>query len=185
MTILAGMLIATAILYIVFLMIREANELTRTRFRFRFFALRDELAMLVATGQLKEDSWEYRHVIDVLNFHISAVEQVSMMRIIDSLAEYHLSPSEEKNVQALSKRVEDRQVANIIVGYMKTTHDLICRNSRVQISLVRFLGRVLKEKVKANTKIHPLPVNKVATPERALSAIKTHQSAFEPKLLAA
>lgn len=183
MTILAGMLLATAILYVLFLQIRELNELTRTRYRFRYFELRDRLAMLVATGKLKEKSWEYEHIIDTLNFHISAVERVSMMRLVEILAEYHLSTEEERKVRQMSKRLDDKEVAAIVVGYMATTYELIRRNSRAQLALVRGLNRLVQRT--AGKDILKGPVEKVREPDRALSAIKSHQSAFEPVLAAA
>lgn len=185
MTTLVGMLIATVVLYIVFMMIREAGELTRTRFKFKYFALRDELAMLVATGKLKEDSWEYKHIIDTLNFHISAVEKLSMMRIVEMFAEYHLSHEERLRVRMMSRRVDHKEVAKIVVGYMETTYELIRRNSRAQIALVRLASLVLGRKPSTKARATGLAVAGVAKPNRALSAIRTHQREFMPMLNAA
>ncbi len=99
MNVLISLLIGTYILYILFIQISEYNELELTKFRFRFFALRDRLALLVATGKLAEDSWEYQHIVAVLNYHISAVETMSVMRVVDLLVQYHTSPEEERQVQ--------------------------------------------------------------------------------------
>lgn len=174
MTILISMIIGTLVLHILFVLIRESNELTRTKFRFRYFELRDRLAMLVANGELSEKSWEYQHIVETLNFHISAVERLSLFRIVDVLANYHLSKEEEKQVQLISKKVENRQVAEIVVGYMETTYELIQRNSRMQLAILRGMKRVF-----FRTKYKDLPpkANLVATtPTRALSAIRSHQS---------
>lgn len=184
MSTLAGMLITVSVMYIMFVMIRETNELTRTRFRLRYFALRDELAMLVAEGKLTEDSWEYKHIIDTLNFHIRSVERLSMTRIVEMLAEYHLSADEERRVKMMRKHVDDKDVANIVVGYMNTTYDLINRNSRAQIYLVRLMARLLANSPMTKKRAGALPVSKVVTPERALSAIRTHKTVFEPILAA-
>ncbi|MBK9522589.1 MAG: hypothetical protein IPO13_13450 [Rhodocyclaceae bacterium] len=178
MTSIISLLIATLVLYILFLQIRESNELTRTKFRFRYFALRDELAMLVAQGKLKEDSWEYRHIIETLNFHISAVEHISIFRIADVLADYHLSSKEDVQVKSFSKKLDRDDVAKIVFGYMEATYDLIKRNSRVQIALARVIGEVARE-----VDIQESRAARIATTRnRALSTIRSHQSVVESRL---
>lgn len=180
MTMLISLLIGTFVLYFLFLQIREDNELTRTKFRFRFFALRDRLAMLVAAGKLKEDSWEYQHIVETLNFHISAVERLSIFRIVDVLANYHLSSKEEKQVKLLSKKIDDHDVAMVVVGYMETTYDLINRNSRIQIALVRVIGKFLRKTNAPQSRAGSI----ATTPDRALSTIRSHQSELEAMLSA-
>lgn len=181
MTMLISLLISTFVLYIFFMQICESNDLTRTKFRFRYFALRDRLAMLVATGRLKEDSWEYQHIVETLNFHISAVEHLSIFRIVEVLANYHLSSKEERQVKKLSKKIDDNDVAKIVVEYMETTYDLINRNSRAQIFLMKILGRYLQKSKAAESR-----AGKIATtPNRALSTIRSHQSEFGSSLSAA
>lgn len=165
MTMLISMLIGTSILYIVFLQIRESNELTRTNFRFRYFALRDQLAMLVATGKIKEDSWEYKNIIQTLNFHISAVERLSLFRVVEVISKYHLSSQEERQIKQLSKKIDDKEVAKILFCYLQTTFDLIKRNSRMQILFVRVIGWFLHERKMGNK----------VDATRALSRIKSHQ----------
>ena len=179
---LVSLLIGTMILYAIFVHIREYNELIRAKFRFRFFALRDRLAMLVVTGKLAEDSWEYQHIVSTLNFHISAVEKMSIMRVVDLFVSYHTSPKEEQRVKLLSKRIEHKDVAQIVVDYMSVTYDLIKRNSRIQITLIRTVGRLLRSF--GSTTLRPSH-QVVVNPDRALSAIRSHQSVFEANLAAA
>ncbi|MFA7242413.1 MAG: hypothetical protein WC091_20050 [Sulfuricellaceae bacterium] len=178
MTALISLLIGTFVLYILFLQIRESNELTRTKFRFRYFALRDRLAMLVAAGRLKEDSWEYQHIVETLNFHISAVERLSLSRITDVLADYHLSSKEEQQVKVLRNKIGDKDVAKIVVDYMETTYDLINCNSRVQIALMRVIEQYLRNENAPQSRVEAI----ATTPNRALSTIRSHQNAFEPGL---
>lgn len=173
MTELASMLIGTVLLFIVFVQIREANELTRTKYRFRYFALRDKLAMLVAKGELAEASWEYQHIVQTLNFHISAVESLSLFRIADVLANYHLSSAEERQVNMISKKLDNKEVAAIVVGYMDTTYELIRRNSRVQIAIVRAMDALGHWRKDASSS---RPESLAEMPNRALSTIRTHQS---------
>lgn len=181
MTLLISLLIGTFVLYIFFLQIREDNELTRTKFRFRYFALRDQLAMLVSAGKLKEDSWEYKHIVETLNFHISAVEHLSLFRIVEVLANYHLSSKEEKQIKMLSKKIEDKEVVKIVVGYMETTYDLINRNSKVQIALVRVIGQHLQNANASQSRAGAI----ATTPKRALSTIRSHQTMLGSSLAAA
>lgn len=178
---LVSFLIGTLILYVAFIQIREYNELIRTKFRFRFFALRDRLAMLVVSGKLAEDSWEYRCIVDTLNFHISAVDTMSIMRIIDVLVTYHTSSEEEQQVKLLSRRVAEKDVARIVVDYMSITYALIKRNSRVQMALIRCVRPFFKSSVSSALSSHRVFVN----PNRALSAIESHRSYFEANLAAA
>lgn len=187
MNVLASLLIGMIVLYVVFVQIREYNELIRAKFRFKFFSLRDRLALLVISGKLREDSWEYKHIIDTLNFHISAVEHVSVMRIVDMLVKYHTSPKEERDVQRLSKHIEQKDVALILVDYMATTYDLIKKNSRVQIFLLNLASLFInKSKNKSKPEFVARPKHRVVVnPGSALSAIKSRQSVFEATLAAA
>lgn len=179
MTLLISMLIGTSVLYIFFLQIRESNELNRTKFRFRYFALRDQLAMLVATGKIKEDSWEYKNIIQTLNFHINSVESLSFLRVVEVIAKYHLSSKEERQVRQLSKKVDNKEVAKILFCYLETTSDLIRRNSRLQILLVRVIGRFLRIMKMKNSSAD------ATMPDRALSKIKSHKAELELTLSAA
>lgn len=143
MSVLLFMLIATAVLYCFFLLIREYNELLFTSYRFRYFALRDELAMLVMRGRIDEDSWEYRQIVSAINFHISAVETLSMIRLVSMLIAYHTSPEEKRQFAVLARRIEDDELKAIMVRYMDTTRDLLMRNSRCQIAIIRIAKRLL------------------------------------------
>lgn len=179
MTVLISMLIGTSLLYLLFIQIRESNELTRTKYRFKYFELRDNLAMLVSKGALAETSWEYRQIIETLNFHISAVERLSLFRIVDVLANYHLSSKEERQVEMFSKRIEDKAVTEIVVGYLETTYELIKRNSRMQLAFVRAIGWLLScRKSDQHTQAEML----ATTPNRALSTIRSHQHAIGASL---
>ena len=64
-----SLLVIVAFLYVLFLQIDAYNNLVTAKFRPKFLALRDRLAVLVCTGAIKESSWEYKYVIDALNYH--------------------------------------------------------------------------------------------------------------------
>lgn len=175
------LLAATLVLYVMFLHIREYNELRFTAYRFRYFALRDKLAMLVVQGKLREDSWEYKHIVSTINFHISAVETVSIIRLLTILIKYHTSSEEQRHVRALTKRIDDPAVAKIMVEYMETTMDLIKRNSRVQMFMIWVVKRLLDAIGSTTLLGHGLLDN----PNEALAAIETNKSAFSAAAAAA
>lgn len=170
------LLVATMVLYVMFLQIREHNELRFTSYRFRYFALRDQLAMLVVRGKLKEQSWEYKHIVSTINFHISAVETMSIIHLVTMLIRHHASSEEQQQVRVLRRHIDDPEVARIMVQYMETTMDLIRRNSRVQMFLVSIASRLLDRFGSCARPRHELFVN----PNEALAAIERNKSDFQP-----
>lgn len=170
MLILTSMLFAIFILYVIFIQLREYNEITLAEYRFKYFALRDKLAMLVVEGKLNEHSWEYEHIIGTINFHISAIETMSIMRILDMLMKYHTSAEEEREVQILEKKVDSPEIADIVAQCMSITFDLIKRNSRVQLYLIMIAKFVLIKAPK-----HEI----IPNPNRVLSKLKERKLSFE------
>ncbi|EXI92091.1 MAG: hypothetical protein AW12_00834 [Candidatus Accumulibacter sp. BA-94] len=169
------LLVATLVLYVMSLHIHAYNELRFTAYRFRYFELRDKLAMLVVQGKLREDSWEYQHIVSTINFHISAVKTVSIIRLVTMLIRYHTSSIEQQQVRALRRNIGDPAVARIMVEYMETTMDLIRRNSRAQIALIGLATRVMDRFGSKARPEHELVVN----PNEALTAIETRKSEFQ------
>jgi len=178
MLIIAKMLFCVFILYIMFLWLREYNELKITKYRFKYFALRDELAMLVINGKLEENSWEYKHIISTINFHINATESMSIMRVVDLLIRYHTSSEEEKEIEFLEKRVDNEEMASIIAKYMSITIELIKRNSRTQIYLIR-IAKYFLEKICGTAKLPKHAI--IPNPNQALSKLDARKISFEKK----
>jgi hypothetical protein len=182
MLILTSMLFAIFILYVIYIQLREYNEISIAKYRFKYFALRDQLAMLVVEGKLNENSWEYEHIIGTINFHIGATETMSIMRILDMLMKYHTSAEEEREVQILEKKVDNQEIAAIVAECMSITFDLIRRNSRVQIFLIMIAKYVLI-KICGTKKVpkHEIILN----PNKVLSKLKERKSSFEKILVPA
>jgi hypothetical protein len=159
--------------YVVFLWIDEYNRLMVTKFKFRFFALRDRLALLVVYRKLPEESWEYLETVKTINFHISATEKLSLMRIIELLSEYHASPEEERKVKKLSRKVDREDVREVLADFFMTTHQLIRRNSKAQIAMVLGAANLIRL-------FHwkPSEALKVAVPNpaHALNALQSHSA---------
>ena len=168
------LLAVTLVMYGVFLQIREHNVLLFTEYRFRYFALRDQLAMRVVQGHLQEQSWEYRYIVQAINFHISAVETMSIIRILEMLIRYHTAREDQCDVQRLQRHIDDPTVAKILVGYMEVTSELIRRNSRMQMGLIKVAKAVLGGLGSNARPTHEIMLN----PQEALSKIENKRSMF-------
>lgn len=138
-----NLIIITISLYIVFQLIQKYNMVVFDRYQFEYYALRDRLAMKVVKGELDENSWVYRHVVDAINYHIKTVESVSMIRVIEFLVEYHIKKSEKIAVDRMVDKVEDKEVLSIMYEFMELTGKLLYRNSRVQMIMWDFLIKII------------------------------------------
>src|SRR3954451_8770219 len=94
-----GLALSTFVLFVISTQISLHNELSSERFRFRYFELRDRLAMMVVKGKISEDSWEYKNIVDSLNFHINAVETMTIWKMVSVLTAYHMSPDGERRAK--------------------------------------------------------------------------------------
>lgn len=175
MSTLVLLMAVTLVIYGFFLQIREYNILRFTSYRFRYFALRDRLAMMVVQGKLQERSWEYQQIVQAINFHISAVETMSIISILEMVIHYHTTSEEQCQVSRLKRRIDDPAVAAIMVDYMGVTSELIRRNSRVQILLIKFAKQLLAIVGSAARPRHEIIMN----PNQALEKIETRRSAFQ------
>jgi hypothetical protein len=162
-------------LYVAFLQIDAYNTLVVAKFRFRFFAIRDKLAMLVCDGSLSENSWEYKYLIDALNFHISVVETLSIVEIAERLVQFHTSPSEDKAFERLKKTVDKPVVKEVLVEYMTTVYSVLERNSKWQARVIKIAISII-----AVVKWNPPSVaaQTIVNPAPALRVIDQHRVAF-------
>lgn len=120
-------------LYIVAVQIQQYNNIISDKYRFRYFALRDRLALLVANNEIQEDSWEYQKIIDTINFHISAVETMSIEKLMSVLIEFHTSQEEARRIKLYEKNIDNEAVLHILADFMEVTSSLLRRNSKMQI----------------------------------------------------
>ncbi|TYT73161.1 hypothetical protein [Desulfobotulus mexicanus] len=139
MIFLGNLLILIFVLYVFALQIDRYNKIIMDQYSFKYFELRDRLAMLVIHGELEEDSWEYKDIIKTINFHINAIETMSVSRIISSLVAYHTSSDEDKKVEIIKKSVDNPEVLEVMAEFMNTTALLLERNSKVQIKILQWL----------------------------------------------
>lgn len=172
---LMSLLIGGFLCYVLFLQIDEYNKLMVTKFKFRFFALRDRLALLVVYKKLPEDSWEYSETVKSLNFHISATEKLSLMRVIELLSAYYTSPKEERKVQKLTRQVDRDDVREVLADFFMTTYDLIRRNSKAQILLVRGAARLIRLFHREPSEAMKLAV---PNPAHALNSLQSYSAAL-------
>lgn len=180
MSVLFFMLMAAVVLCFSFVLIREYNDLVFTRYRFDYFALRDELAMLVMRGRIDEDSWEYQRIVSAINFHISAVETMSIIRVVSMLIAYHTSPEGKQQFAVLARRIDDPELTAIMLRYMDTTYELLVRNSRCQILFIDVVKRLLGCIGSAARPKHEI----VENPREALRTIEKNKIALQTAVLA-
>jgi len=143
MTHLLSLLAMTIVLYGLDMLIREYNVLVLTRFRFRYEALRDELAMRVVRGQLAEDSWAYRHIVAAINHHLHALETMSTTEVLRRLIAYHTSADAGTTAAGLVEHGDDPAIKRLLVRYVVITQDLLLRVGRCQIALAKLTRRPL------------------------------------------
>lgn len=119
------------ILFVIATQIDVYSKIVLEKYRFRYFSLRDKLAMLVIQNKVKENSWEYRDIVDTINFHIDAVEKVSTHKIMSLLVQYYTtSKQEEQEVSVIEKDLTNPEIVRILVDFMDITADLLERNSK-------------------------------------------------------
>jgi len=100
------------------------------KYRFRFFAMRDEMALMVVNGQLEEESWQYQTIIDAINHNIRTIEDVSDEHRISMLLADLVRPEAQKRVRQFSQQLEEDRVKAIVYDYFVTTRSLIVRSGR-------------------------------------------------------
>lgn len=173
MQLLTAFLLLLAIVYVAFIQIDAYNALKAEKFRLRFFAIRDELALLVCQGSLKEDSWEYKYIIDALNFHISVVERLSIVEVAEAFLRIHSSTDENKVFERFTATADREDVKLILGEYMEVVRQMLLRNSKWQIRAVTLVKQFLD---RAKVDISDGAKSAVLNPKPALAAIEHHKS---------
>lgn len=171
MNLVIGFIALLITLYVISRQIDFYNAIVFDKYRFRYFALRDQLALMVVRGELQEDSWEYQKIVDTLNFHISSVETMSVATLLQSLAEYHTSQDEARTVRVIRKRIEDPRVLRILISYFDTTRELMWRNSRSQIRFMSVVAKFLRTKKSRKAAAYSPQIRAVRTSREAISKI--------------
>lgn len=153
-----NLMVIVFVLCIVSIQVQQYNAIIFDKYRFKYFALRDKLALLVANKEIQEDSWEYQKIIDTINFHISAVETMSIEKLMSVLIQFHTSQEEAKTIKLYEKNIDNDAVLQILVEFMGITSSLIRRNSRMQIWAINIFYDIHKtvtvpeiEKMKGRT----------------------------------
>jgi len=166
-----GLALSTFVLFVISTQISLYNELSSERFRFRYFELRDRLAMMVVKGKISEDSWEYKNIVDSLNFHINAVETMTIWKMVSVLTAYHMSPDAER--RAKQRKIENEEVRRLMFDFLCVTKDLIRRNSRAQIKVIEYFNT-------RNVKPKPVVRHTVSKPIEVIDRIQDRMNALVP-----
>lgn len=135
-----GLLLLAAVVTIIAYQITMYNKMVNDRFRFEYFALRDRLHLLVLTGKTNEKSEEYQQFLKVINFHINAVERLSIMRMAEVLVQFHTAP-EKRRVKITHHKFESDEIKKLMVNFLDITERLLKRNNRAEIAVVRLFSK--------------------------------------------
>lgn len=174
MTVLLSLALLSFMLYTFARQIDQYNNLIFTRYRFRYFELRDRLALLVVSGAIQESSWEYQHIINALNHHIRTVETTSIRRIARVLSDFHTSQEEKRKIRVFEKNIQHKEVIAIVVDFMKITDELLSRNSKAELY---FLGVIISAAKCANR-----GRGGYEKPKKALDELQTWSSKLTSRL---
>jgi hypothetical protein len=129
-------------LAVIAIQISKHNRLTLNEFQYKYYELRDRLAMLVVNGQLDENSWEFNHLVNTINYHISVIDTVSFSRMLPVLSKYHASPGEARQVKIIKKKIDHPDVIELLADFFDVTANLIKYNSRMQLKIAQiFVNR--------------------------------------------
>jgi hypothetical protein len=173
---LIGAVIGIVYLCMIFVLINEHNKLVTTKYKFMFFSLRDRLMNLVIEKKIEENSWEYNEIVKIINFHISAIENLSVFRVATLLVSYYLSGEESRSVRLIKRKITNKDVAAIVIEHMSITYGLIKRNSRAQIFIIKIFSLILKSKLNTSKNLQKQIVQ---NPNNALDIINRQKTEFE------
>ncbi len=163
---LTNLVIILAVLYIASVLISKYNEIILKKYKFKYYSLRDDLTMLVASGKIKKESRGYQQLIGTINFHIQTIETPPINKITATLAEYHTSPEAETKVRIIKKKIKHPEVISIMAELMDVTSQLIERNSKMQI---KFFSSFNKKPSTNPIVSHKVALDKVNAHKRLLS----------------
>jgi hypothetical protein len=181
MTFILSLLLLTSVLAIFAYQISLHNSVASDRFRFEYFALRDRLNLLVARGKIREESLEYRTFMGAINFHIHAVESVSIMRMASVIAGYHTTTTGSRKVEVSPQLLLSDETKKLMFDFLTTTEKLLRRNSRAQMWLYDFINKkrivVPSGKVRLHVSRPQAALNKILESKRQISGDLPHDFA--------
>lgn len=184
---LINIIMLTIILYTFSVQINTYNSLIFEKYRFRYFAIRDRLALLVIDGKIKEQSWEYQRIINAINSHIKTIENMSISNIIRLLVQYHNSPSESRPVDMMRKKIDNEEVIKIMVEFFDITFSILNRNSWMQVKALKIIlsiSRRTRNNILDKPTILKTPEMKVIIDSQsALEKIKTFRDSLSNDLI--
>jgi len=141
---LINIIVLMMILYVFSVQISLYNELVFNQYRFKYFAIRDQLALLVIDGEIEEQSWEYQDIINVINYHINNTENMSIHNRIRLIKCYN-QPQDSQVFCMVKRKISHPKVMEIMIDFFDTTSAIIKRNSGMQLKVIQFLLSMKKK----------------------------------------
>ncbi len=102
-------------------------------YRFRYFALRDRLGHLAATGVIGEDSDPYRLLVTTLNYYIRRTERIDLFYFVRSFISWEADPEHRRRMSELVQecRVSHPEVSDIMHEFERLTLHIVMRHSSI------------------------------------------------------
>lgn len=149
-----GLFVLLLLAWIATLQISEYRKLVLDKYRFRYFAIRDDLAMLVASGKLDESSWEYELIVDAINHQIRTIDSVTPEQQLSFIMAEMSLPEEQRTISRMEKKIANEDVKPILLDYFIVTRDLLSRSAtrsvwrlgKKGISPLRLILRTIERK---------------------------------------
>lgn len=176
MTFILSLILLSLALTIVAYQISLYNSITNDRFRFEYFALRDRLNKLVVSGKIDQESKEYKSIMNAINFHISAVERVSIMRMAKLVVDFHATSDESTSVKIYQQKFGSEETRRLMLDFLVVTEKLLRRNNKAEMATFKFLST---RKIKTPSNKVKLQVGK---PQAALNHIRQNREQLSNSL---
>ena len=116
------------------------------RYRFKLFALRDELALLAMSGRIAPDSTEYSAICSLINSTIKRAKNIEPICFIQFLLQVKAGKldSSFEEISRLADELQDAGVKNIVNEYFEITFKIFRFNTLLIGTLVIFPLAMLK-----------------------------------------
>lgn len=134
-TYLPGAIFNTSILCLVVFIWRYISNhylwpITINKFRFRLFAIRDEVNFMVVSGKLSEDSKSYKYFIGFLNSYIKSLSNYSILTVLKDLATIQRDEELQKNLGEIRAEIcKNEKVKNLHVESVLVLNQLLKETS--------------------------------------------------------
>jgi hypothetical protein len=144
------------------------RDYQNTKYKFRFYALRDDLALLVLNGTLKETEREYIVLRDAINYSIYASENLSIYQ--------HIKAIISRNTPTLQNSITLRhdETKDIVIDYFINTINLVRKNSWFELRVIESVVHL--SKLFSNSDDYDRHNHPYSLPQKAVDQLEENRS---------